>query len=461
MNKQIEEFKKSVFFTFEIDFKYIIFNIINIIIFFIYINSFVDNSKYIIAGTITFYELQKPLLLINLFLFVNNIISYKLFYKYKTNEIFKKIFLYSICNVVINGFISYYVCDFLRWNDKYLINCCIYYPIIINILFTLIYTINILGVKKFKISLIFSFVYSLIIIIYIILNYYISKTISGYKTSFYEKDTINSFMCIFLWFFINCILSIILLKLYGSYLQVLNIIKKIFKNYLYVLNNKYLITFVVIIVISFLTIHIYLKNNKTVESQYDELRRNYISINYRKKINEADVFDVVKFGRAYENGKVVNDDNYYLVLNKEDNILTLYSLYPNGSIYGSDLKNSSYDINTYLNKDFYKNSFNSKEKKMIIKKDGKFVRLIKSTELEYFYKYNEKKNELNNDIIDLDNFYYYDSVIEKSRLKPNVLRTFRYNRFCYINEEYLKNLTDKFKIDYNVLIEIDINKYKD
>ena len=65
MNKQIEEFKKSVFFTFEIDFKYIIFNIINIIIFFIYINSFVDSSKYIITGNITFYELQKPLLLIN------------------------------------------------------------------------------------------------------------------------------------------------------------------------------------------------------------------------------------------------------------------------------------------------------------------------------------------------------------------------------------------------------------
>ena len=451
MNKQIEEFKKSVFFTFEIDFKYIIFNIINIIIFFIYINSFVDRTNYIFTGTITFYELQKPLLLINLFLFVNNIISHKLFYKYKTNEIFKKIFLYSICNVVINGFIFYYVCDFLRWNDKYLINCCIYYPIIINILLTLIYTINILGVKKFKISIIFSFVYSLIIIIYIILNYYISKIIIGYKTSFYEKDTINSFMCIFLWFFINSILSIILLKLYGSYLQVLNIIKKFLK--------KYLIAFVVIIVISFLTIHIYLTNNKTVESQYDEL--NYLSINYRKKINEADVFDVVKFGRTYENGKVVNDDNYYLVLNKEDNILTLYSLYPNGSIYGSDLKNSSYDINTYLNKDFYKNSFNSKEKKMIIKKDGKFVRLIKSTELEYFYKYNEKKNELNNDIINLDNFYYYDSVIEKTRLKPNLLRTFRYNRFCYINEEYLKNLTDKFKIDYNVLIEIDINKYKD
>ena len=86
MNKQIEEFKKSVFFTFEIDFKYIIFNIINIIIFFIYINSFVDSSNYVITGTITFHELPKPLLLINLFLFVNNIISYKLFYKYKTNE---------------------------------------------------------------------------------------------------------------------------------------------------------------------------------------------------------------------------------------------------------------------------------------------------------------------------------------------------------------------------------------
>ena len=111
------------------------------------------------------------------------------------------------------------------------------------------------------------------------------------------------------------------------------------------------------------------EHKKEVEEALKNGSKKYLSnFEVADDIDVAKTGQVVKFGKTFVKNEMSNkEDAYYFVLNKEDNVLTLVSLYcidviDNDFIY----KNGSKGYYDYLDNEYYKNAFNDKEKSMIV-----------------------------------------------------------------------------------------------
>ena len=451
----------KIYLTIEFDNRLIIFNIINIIVYFIYVIFFIYFDKYINAE-INFNELTYPLLLMFILLLINNILIYKIYNKYDIETVFYKILLNLIIPTVFSLIISY-----LRTNQidrYYTINYLIYYiyyPLVFNLFLYLLYIINFYSLKKYvenKNNILFginSFLYSFVIIIYILFTYYINKFTNNFQLEFEKMETFKCFIFIFVIFFILNIFSNIFSNINFKLKNIFNFKNNIFKE---LLHN---IKFKKIVICLFLCVVLFFIGNFLFEFRFNiklkQVRQKDLYENYKsniKNINEANEFDIVKLGKGYGNYKKYNEDTYYLVINKNNNILTLYSLYVNGKIPMETAENLSYEtFYKYLNNEFYNNSYKKHEKQMIVENNGIKVRLPKIDEIrkiieknfdEKIYDFNTTKPYLISD----------DFIIEPSRLKPNTFRIYNASNKI-INDINKNNTRDRF---YRVVIEVDIEK---
>ena len=191
-----------------------------------------------------------------------------------------------------------------------------------------------------------------------------------------------------------------------------------------------------------------------------------------KDIHEAKVGQVVKFGKTFVKNDISNkEDAYYYVLNKEDNILTLISLFcvdyvDNDFIYENGNK-GYYD---YFDNEYYKNAFNDAEKKMIVdtvaQDQNKHKVYVPSVnDLLIMDSMNNKVNlgvvndtlmkEIRKHITVFNDHYFRGTceyLLEPHILKPNTIRTSLY--YQSVENSVIRDYDEKRQLDYHGVMSI-------
>lgn len=191
-----------------------------------------------------------------------------------------------------------------------------------------------------------------------------------------------------------------------------------------------------------------------------------------KDIHEAKVGQVVKFGKTFVKNDISNkEDAYYYVLNKEDNILTLISLFcvdyvDNDFIYENGNK-GYYD---YFDNEYYKNAFNDAEKKMIVDtvaqdQSKHKVYVPSANDLLIMDSMNNKVNlgvvndtlmkEIRKYMTVFNDHYFRgrcEYLLEPHILKPNTIRTCLY--YQSIENSVICDYDKKRQLDYHGVMSI-------
>ena len=216
-----------------------------------------------------------------------------------------------------------------------------------------------------------------------------------------------------------------------------------------------------------------IKSKQEIDGQYKDGITKYLSIfDLVEDIHNANAGQVVKFGKSFLKSNISNkEDAYYYVLEKNENILTLISLYcidviDNNYIY----KNGNKGYYDYLDNEFYNNAFDSNEKNMIVDivavDKTKHKVFIPSTKDVFLMDNNTSTNPVkgvvNNTLynelkkhIAIFNDYYLrgvcEYIIEPHILKPKTIRT------RFLIEDGIKRIFDydeTKQLDYHGVMSI-------
>lgn len=238
----------------------------------------------------------------------------------------------------------------------------------------------------------------------------------------------------------------------------------------------------------------YLQKNKPEDIVTDE-REIYSYIEYVESalddykvvenINDAEVGDVIKFGKSFVKNNISKKiDNYYCVLDKNEDYITLMSFYCVDLLNYDDLEyyDNEYKIVEYLNTTFYENAFSEEEKELIIEKSYN-----KSKEYKVYIPslYEVSKAKDNKNIIkflrmkigDWNIYYNYfkentdnpfnnsirNYVLSPHRLQKNTVRIYSTGESRDIDRIYDRELTSSdsfFKFNIGLRPIITIKNYR-
>ena len=247
-------------------------------------------------------------------------------------------------------------------------------------------------------------------------------------------------------------------------------------------NKKFKYSIIVLFLIVMFVIFIYAMNTTDTYKKkpidgVKNLIKGYLG-NYEvvDDIYKAEERQVVKFGKTFvKDNKSNKEDAYYYVLKKDDNILTLISLYCIDEV-SSDFicENGIEELYKYFDSEYYNNAFNDTEKNMIVDivaankskhkvylPNAEDVLLMLSDYKAAFavanYTLYEKMKKQYSYQTDLYTNGYLAYHVEPSVLKPNTIRI-KYNFSDYIGSivDYdIKNLTENnYTVRTKIMVDI-------
>ena len=201
------------------------------------------------------------------------------------------------------------------------------------------------------------------------------------------------------------------------------------------------------------------KKMLAIKNSKEEIENVVSKYNMVNDFTKANVGDIVKFGKSFLKSDVTKKiDSYYYVFDKNDDEITLISLYYTDKVLSNDIKydDNNLKIINYLDTTFYENAFNDEEKAHIVKKvyeDGKehyvFVPGLK------FITDDKNKEINNNEIVNaLPNVQVYDNYINS--VDRYQLEVGNINYGMLLSNHFLKPKSYRFIniVNRNMQIEI-------